>query len=399
MSRLASLGLALVVALATLLTAPAAGFAEVRPSPIPLDLATPRPTYLTQPDVDAAQLAVQRARQQLVTEQARLDAARQQATAALQAYQDAKRAATEAAAAVVAAAARSEAATVATAAAREQLRGYADSLYRIGGVDPRLLILTASLSSTEPEQFFNGIDMARQVGVRRGRVFETLAAAEVEQADAVAAAKTAVVQQRAATVRAAGANASAAAAVSSYRRQVAARLAEVASKSHVLADAKSRRAGVERAEAIARARGWTPAPPCTGQDVSRYPNGQIPPDALCPLVYTTTHRLRGDAAYAFNAMAVDYAGTFGRPLCVTDSYRSYDAQVIVAAEKPTLAADPGHSNHGWGLAADLCDGIESFGTPTHQWMVDNAPRFGWFHPDWADPTGSKPEPWHWEFAG
>lgn len=35
----------------------------------------------------------------------------------------------------------------------------------------------------------------------------------------------------------------------------------------------------------------------------------------------------------------------------------------------------------------------------HQWMQDNSMRFGWFHPDWAEPTGSKPEPWHWEFAG
>jgi hypothetical protein len=32
-------------------------------------------------------------------------------------------------------------------------------------------------------------------------------------------------------------------------------------------------------------------------------------------------------------------------------------------------------------------------------MVDNAPRFGWFHPEWAELDGSKPEPWHWEFAG
>jgi hypothetical protein len=32
-------------------------------------------------------------------------------------------------------------------------------------------------------------------------------------------------------------------------------------------------------------------------------------------------------------------------------------------------------------------------------MVDNAPRYGWFHPAWAELDGSKPEPWHWEFAG
>lgn len=84
---------------------------------------------------------------------------------------------------------------------------------------------------------------------------------------------------------------------------------------------------------------------------------------------------------------------------MTDSYRSYDDQVRVYAEKPTLAAIPGTSNHGWGTALDLCGGIERFGTAQHQWMLLNGPLFGWFHPAWAEPTGSKPEPWHWEFSG
>lgn len=98
-------------------------------------------------------------------------------------------------------------------------------------------------------------------------------------------------------------------------------------------------------------------------------------------------------------MATEYAATFGTRLCVTDAYRTFDAQVAVKAEKPTLAAHPGRSNHGWGIAADLCGGVESFDSPAHQWMLDNAMLFGWFHPPWAEPTGGKPEGWHWEFAG
>ena len=31
-------------------------------------------------------------------------------------------------------------------------------------------------------------------------------------------------------------------------------------------------------------------------------------------------------------MAMEYAGAFGTPLCITDSYRTYDAQVVVRAE-------------------------------------------------------------------
>jgi hypothetical protein len=32
-------------------------------------------------------------------------------------------------------------------------------------------------------------------------------------------------------------------------------------------------------------------------------------------------------------------------------------------------------------------------------MLVNAPLFGWFHPAWARPNGTLPEPWHWEFGG
>ena len=63
------------------------------------------------------------------------------------------------------------------------------------------------------------------------------------------------------------------------------------------------------------------------------------------------------------------------------------------------AASPGTSQHGLGRALDLCGGINSFGSPAHLWMKQNAPLFGWFHPAWAEPDGSLPEPWHWEYAG
>ncbi len=69
------------------------------------------------------------------------------------------------------------------------------------------------------------------------------------------------------------------------------------------------------------------------------------------------------------------------------------------AAKPTLAAVPGTSNHGWGTAVDLCGGIQTFGSAQHVWMRQNAPLYGWYLPSWAQQTGSKPEPWHWEYGG
>ena len=129
-----------------------------------------------------------------------------------------------------------------------------------------------------------------------------------------------------------------------------------------------------------------------------YPNGLIPPGAMCALG-TGGHTLRCDAAAAYRAMSGAYAAAFGGPLCITDSYRTYAGQVELYGEKPALAAVPGTSNHGWGLAVDLCGGIEAFGTPQYAWMVANAGRFGFLHPTWADPGGGREEPWHWEYAG
>ena len=132
---------------------------------------------------------------------------------------------------------------------------------------------------------------------------------------------------------------------------------------------------------------------CLTSSTSGYVNGFLPPEALCPLSVGSGHRLRADAAKAFNRMARDH------DVCLTDSYRSYAAQVDVYGRKPDLAAVPGTSNHGLGVAVDLCGGVQSFGTPAYRWMKANAPRYGWVHPSWAEPGGSRPEPWHWEFVG
>jgi hypothetical protein len=144
----------------------------------------------------------------------------------------------------------------------------------------------------------------------------------------------------------------------------------------------------------------TPAPGGTAAPVNGawggWSNGQIPADQLCSLGHG--QRLRCDAAAAYTAMSAAYGATFGSPLCITDSYRSLDAQVDAHHRKPTITAVPGTSNHGWGLAVDLCGGINVFGTAQMAWMQVNAAHYGWLHPDWAQAGGQNPEPWHWEYG-
>ena len=130
-----------------------------------------------------------------------------------------------------------------------------------------------------------------------------------------------------------------------------------------------------------------------------YANGFLPDAVLCALPGRPFHRLRTDAARSFAAMDAARTAAGLPALCLTDSYRDYLSQVSVFARKPHLAAVPGRSQHGWGLALDLCGGAERFDGEAHLWLRANAPSFGWVHPAWAEPGGSRPEAWHWEFLG
>jgi cell wall-associated NlpC family hydrolase len=129
-----------------------------------------------------------------------------------------------------------------------------------------------------------------------------------------------------------------------------------------------------------------------------YPNGLIPSGVLCELD-EKPHALRCDAARDFAALSEAYADELGESLCLTDSYRTLEMQLDLYRRKPELSATPGTSNHGWGLAVDLCGGVERFGTEEHRWMRAHAPDFGWIHPSWAREGSPREEPWHWEYVG
>jgi hypothetical protein len=138
---------------------------------------------------------------------------------------------------------------------------------------------------------------------------------------------------------------------------------------------------------------------CDGKPPTRkYANGRIPLRELCRLPFDKRHRLRADAAVTLDRLNAAYEARFGDELCLTDSYRSYASQVSVAARKPGLAAKPGTSEHGRGLAADLCEGAAVVGARQHDWLLAHAPAFGWDNPKWARPGGSRPEAWHWEYV-
>ena len=131
-----------------------------------------------------------------------------------------------------------------------------------------------------------------------------------------------------------------------------------------------------------------------------YQNGRIPATALCPVPSRPALQLECGAATAFDQLNAAFRTQFGQDIGITDGYRSYDEQVQCRLEKGSLCANPGTSNHGWGKAVDIggCCGINTGTGPAFDWLTANAGRYGWSHPAWAQPGGSKPEPWHWEYG-
>jgi hypothetical protein len=171
---------------------------------------------------------------------------------------------------------------------------------------------------------------------------------------------------------------------------------QLGAASQALASARAREAARLAKHARVRPAGGAQ---CRTSSTAGQSNGQLDPASLCGLWKAPGQRMRTDASRWFNRMSVYHWRTTGKPLCVTDSYRSYARQVDVYQRKPGLAAVPGTSRHGWGLAVDLGCGVAQFGSPAYKWMQANARRFHFVHPSWAEPSGSMPEAWHWEYTG
>jgi hypothetical protein len=125
-------------------------------------------------------------------------------------------------------------------------------------------------------------------------------------------------------------------------------------------------------------------------ELAAYGNGKIPASALAE-VGDTGHRLWAPAAESLERLRAD-AARAGVTIGITDSYRSYEAPVDVAARKGLysqggLAAVPGTSDHGWGMAVDL-----DLDPAAQSWMRQNAGRYGFVE-------DTPREPWHWAYEG
>lgn len=149
------------------------------------------------------------------------------------------------------------------------------------------------------------------------------------------------------------------------------------------------------------------------------PNGKIDSDLLVPCG-VQKFRMAEPAARAMKAL-VAAAENAGHQVRATGTYRSYDQQVALfdsryttkelpgrptkkwngvtywQLPKTAMAAVPGTSNHGLGLAIDFAeelDGdaqVESVSEAFVAWLIRNAATYGYS-------AEAQSEPWHWRYV-
>lgn len=153
---------------------------------------------------------------------------------------------------------------------------------------------------------------------------------------------------------------------------------------------------IRSAVAASRTAERDPLPGCDADAKIKGGNGTLSDHSLCEL-WQAGESLRPDAAVALSALNQAFNVRFGRDICLVDSYRSLSSQYSVKASRGYLAATPGTSMHGWGLAVDLC-AKETGSAEVYQWLWENGAAYGWENPPWAQRGGSgNYEPWHFEY--
>lgn len=141
-------------------------------------------------------------------------------------------------------------------------------------------------------------------------------------------------------------------------------------------------------------------------------NGRIPPALLQSPpsnLYRAsfTAKFLPEAIESFVSLAKDYKAEFGEPIWLSDSYRDYPNQVRL--RESGFGAQPGSSNHGWGVAFDVngtrvdvnkdgkIQNYDRFRSKVYKWLDNGgAGRHGWVNPPSLRENGRLPEAWHWE---
>lgn len=136
---------------------------------------------------------------------------------------------------------------------------------------------------------------------------------------------------------------------------------------------------------------WAPA----------YENGTPPAGQVMEIA--PGQLLNTEAALQWFALAAAFKAAFGIDLTTSEAGRSYARQVYLyngyINGEPGFypAAPPGNSTHGEFVAVDINSWVygNRAGTERHNWLVANAPKYGWSWELVGRPSG---EPWHFNYV-
>jgi hypothetical protein len=137
-------------------------------------------------------------------------------------------------------------------------------------------------------------------------------------------------------------------------------------------------------------------------------NGNLPSQLIATSTDGTA--VLKDIVEDLNQLEAAYKAKFNKPMSASGN-RSFQTQVELkeswtAKGKPSYAATPGTSNHGWAKAIDIsvlfpsangpyADADAAFASGEYKWLARKASRYNFSNPAWAR-TGGPIEPWHWE---
>lgn len=140
-----------------------------------------------------------------------------------------------------------------------------------------------------------------------------------------------------------------------------------------------------------------------------YTNGEIPDNILRTINNESKYkgaiqsdkgriRLFKEASLALDKL-LEKAEKDGITFRINSAYRTYDDQVRVKKAYGEIAATPGTSNHGFGLAVDFANPNSSRISPQdpqYKWLVENGASFGFKRLNPKTRSESW-ESWHWEY--
>ncbi|WP_417366916.1 SH3 domain-containing protein [Glutamicibacter arilaitensis] len=146
----------------------------------------------------------------------------------------------------------------------------------------------------------------------------------------------------------------------------------------------------------------------TRKQVAKKSNGRLPESMLAAIPWDTEKTLIAAPALAdLTRLNTAFKKKFGKNLDIDLAYRTLDTQKYYYKELgPYIAAKPGTSNHGWGLAIDVPEShAYSFRGKYYKWLKSNSKKHNWVHRKNLEEfraDGSRnpyAEAWHFEYTG